>query len=98
MSGAATIQVDVLEINKFMVTFDNVNKHIVDLIADELNNNHASEVAFAGTRRPDREEDVIEMEVHVTRHGVDVAGLITTAARDQSKLYRDLRTVMLYFF
>jgi hypothetical protein len=42
-----------------------MDKHIPDLIADELNNHFSPPISFAATRRPDREKPIVEMEVCV---------------------------------
>lgn len=73
-----------------MATFSNVDKHIPDLIADELNNHYSHIVAFAATRRPDRDKSLVEMEVHLASVA-DVADLIKEAALGQRRRYEELR-------
>lgn len=75
-----------------MVTFANMDKHIPDLIADELNNHFAPPngvVLFAATRRPDREKPLIEMEVHLSTIA-DVADIIKRAAQSQEQRFMTL--------
>jgi len=67
MSGGVSfieLKMDIaqLDVNKYMVTFTNMDKHIPDLIADELNNFFSPPngfVVFAATRRPDREKPIV---------------------------------------
>lgn len=74
------------------MTFTNMDKHIPDLIADELNNYFSPPngfVVFAATRRPDREKPLVEMEVHLSSVA-DVADLIKRAAQNQEQRYLKL--------
>lgn len=88
--SAATLKITPLDINKYMATFINVDKHIPDLIADELNNHFSHVVIFAATRRPDRDKPLVEMEVHLSTVS-DVADLIKQAATNQQRRYLKLR-------
>lgn len=52
--GLFTLVVTLLDINKYMATFTNIDRHIPEMIADELNNYFSDNVLFAATRLPDR--------------------------------------------
>lgn len=73
-----------LDINKYMATFRNMDRHIPDLIADELNNNFSDCILFAATRSPDREKQLVEMEIHLSKV-CDVADLIQISAMNQQE-------------
>ena len=78
---------------RYMATFNNVDRHIPDLIADELNNNFANVVRFAATRRPDRDKPLVEMEIHLSTVA-DVADLIRQAALNQRERYSIMRGLL----
>lgn len=73
-----------IDASRYMIKFQNVDKHIPNLIADELNNFFSDQVAFAATRRPDLDKPNVEMEVHLISSLSDVAALIQYAAQSVS--------------
>ena len=56
-----SLQIRQLDVNRYMVRFLNVTWHIPDLVAEELKG--STKIAFVGTRRPDLEKPLTEMEV-----------------------------------
>ena len=56
-----SLQIRQLDVNRYMARFLNVTWHIPDLVAEELK--ESTKFTFVGTRRPDLEKPLTEMEV-----------------------------------
>jgi hypothetical protein len=80
-SSAASILFRQLDVNKYMVTFKDTDKHSPDLIVWELKQRpeHQALVSFVETKRNTITENVVDMEIHL-RTLCDVADLIQKAA------------------
>ena len=74
------LQVRQLDVNRYMIRFINITWHLPDLPAEELKKN--PKILFVGTRRPDLEKPLVEMEVHMDRIG-DVAEELRLATEKQ---------------
>lgn len=81
------LQVRQLDINRYMMRFVNITWHLPDMTAEELKKN--PKIIFVGTRRPDLEKPLVEMEVHMDRVG-DVAEEVRVAAEKQEFKLREL--------
>jgi hypothetical protein len=91
MQSSFNLQIRQLDVNRYMVKFINTSWHIPDLPVQELNQN--PKIEFAGTRRPDLDKPVVEMEIHMNRVA-DVAEELRQASDKQELKLRDLSQLL----